>query len=90
MRLFSVRRDRDRYFLATIAFLMVLAASVLTVDSLFLAAFAGFLLVAVATFILMEMRHAASGRLPRSPGSQAAGAPHGTFHVCGVAGDRRV
>jgi len=58
IRLFSVRRDRDRYFLAAIAFLMVLAASVLTVDSLFLGAFAGFMLVAVVTFMLMEMRNA--------------------------------
>ena len=59
MRLFSAQRDRDHYFIAIIAFLMVLAAAVLTVDSIFLAAFAGFLLVAVVTVILMEMKHAA-------------------------------
>ncbi len=59
VRLFSAQRDRDRYFLAVIAFLMVLAASVLTVDSTFLLAFALFLLTAVATFILMEMRRSA-------------------------------
>ncbi len=39
VRLFSARRDRDHYFLAVIAFLMVLAAAVLTVDSTFLLAF---------------------------------------------------
>ncbi|MGA9899827.1 MAG: DUF3488 and transglutaminase-like domain-containing protein [Terriglobales bacterium] len=60
MRLFSARRDRDHYFLAVIAFLMVLAAAVLTVDSTFLLAFAGFMLTAVVTFILMEMRRASS------------------------------
>lgn len=60
VRLYSIHRDRDRYFLAVLSFLMVLAASVLTVDSTFLAAFAGFMLTAVATFILMEMRHAQS------------------------------
>ena len=60
VRLFSARRDRDYYFLAVISFLMVLVASVLTVDTLFLLAFVAFLLVAVVTFILMEMRHAAS------------------------------
>ncbi len=56
MRLFSARRDRDHYFLAVIAFLMVLASAVLTVDSTFLFAFAIFMLFAIATFILMEMK----------------------------------
>ena len=58
--MFSTRRDRDYYFLAVISFLMVLAASVLTVDSTFLLAFAAFMLMAVATFILMEMRSASA------------------------------
>ncbi len=56
VRTFSVRRDRDFVTLAVLAFLMVLAAAVLTVDSVFLFFFAGFMLLAVATFILMEMR----------------------------------
>ena len=60
VRLFSAQRDRDHYFIAVISFLMVLAAAVLTVDSIFLLAFAAFMLVAVVTFILMEMKHAAS------------------------------
>ena len=59
VRLFSAHRDRDYYFLTVISFLMVLAASVLTVDSSFLLAFGLFLLAAVATFILMEMRRSA-------------------------------
>ena len=58
VRLFSAKRDRDYYFLAVISFLMVLAAAVLTVDSTFLLAFAAFMLMAVATCILMEMRRA--------------------------------
>lgn len=57
VRLFSAQRDRDHYFLALLSFLMVLAAAVLTVDSTFLIALAGFVLVAVAAFILMEMMH---------------------------------
>jgi transglutaminase-like putative cysteine protease len=57
VRLFSLQRDRDHYTLAILAFLMVLAAAVLTVDSIFLLSFAFFLLVAIATFMLMEMRH---------------------------------
>jgi hypothetical protein len=60
VRLFSAQRDRDHYFLSIIAFLMVLAAAVLTVNSVFLLAFAGFMLMAVATFILMEMRRASA------------------------------
>ncbi|MGB7600160.1 MAG: DUF3488 and transglutaminase-like domain-containing protein [Candidatus Sulfotelmatobacter sp.] len=56
VRTFSLRRDRDYVTLAILAFLMVLASAVLTVDSIFLFFFAGFMLMAVATFILMEMR----------------------------------
>jgi protein-glutamine gamma-glutamyltransferase len=56
VRTFSLRRDRDYTMLAVLAFLMVLASAVLTVDSIFLVFFAGFMLLAVATFILMEMR----------------------------------
>ena len=61
MRLFSLQRPRDHYLLAVLSFLMVLASAVLTVSSGFVFAFAGFLLVAVLTFVLMEMRHAVTG-----------------------------
>ena len=50
-------------WLAILAFLMVLASAVLTVDSIFLFWFAAFMMMAVGTFVLMEMRrsgHAAS------------------------------
>ncbi len=57
IRLFSAQRDRDFYFLSVIAFLMVLAAALLTVDSVFLLSFAVFMLMAVVSFVLMEMRH---------------------------------
>jgi protein-glutamine gamma-glutamyltransferase len=56
VRLWSARRSRDYVFLAVLAFLMVLSAAVLTVNSTFLLMFAAFTLAAVATFILMEMR----------------------------------
>jgi hypothetical protein len=56
IKIFSVRRDRDLLYLAVLSFLMVLAAAVLTVDTLFLLTFAFFILVAIATFISMEMR----------------------------------
>lgn len=72
VRLFSAQRDRDHYLLAALSFVMVLAAAVLTVDSTFLFALAGFILVAVAAFVLMEMLHAAQhapvqGRDPNVP-----------------------
>ena len=57
VRLFSLQRTRDHYMLAVLSFLMVLASAVLTVGSLFVVSFAGFLLVAVVTFVLMEMRY---------------------------------
>lgn len=60
VKLFSVRRERDHLYLAVLSFLMVLAAAVLTVDSTFFAAFAVFLLLAVTTFILMEMRRSSA------------------------------
>jgi transglutaminase-like putative cysteine protease len=59
VRLFSAQRDRDHYFLAALSFGMVLAAAVLTVDSTFLIALAGFVMVGVAAMILMEMMHSA-------------------------------
>lgn len=55
-RMFSLRRERDHVTLAILAFLMVLASAVLTVDSVFLFFFAAFMLMAVTTFVLMEMR----------------------------------
>jgi protein-glutamine gamma-glutamyltransferase len=69
VRLYSAQRDRDYYFLSAIAFLMVLAAALLTVDSVFLLTFALFMLTAVVCFILMEMRHvsAKAGVLSREP-----------------------
>jgi protein-glutamine gamma-glutamyltransferase len=56
VRMFSLRKERDHVMLAILAFLMVLASAVLTVDSVFLFSFAAFMLMAVATFVLMEMR----------------------------------
>ena len=57
VRLFSLQKTRDHYFLAALSFMMVLAAAILTVGSVFLLSFAGFLLVAIVTFVLMEMQH---------------------------------
>jgi transglutaminase-like putative cysteine protease len=56
VKIFSVHRDRDLLYLAVIPFLLVLAAAVLTVDTIYLATFAFFILAAMATFISLEMR----------------------------------
>jgi len=59
VKIFSVQRDRDHIYLSVLAFLEVLSAAILTVDSVFLAAFCSFALIAVLTFISMEMRRSA-------------------------------
>src|SRR5579872_1184964 len=66
VKLFSVRRERDHLYLAVLSFLMVLAAAVLTVDSIFFASFAVFLLIGVTTFILMEMRRSSATATARA------------------------
>ena len=60
VKLFSVRRDRDYLYLAMLSFLSVLAAAVLTVDTVFLAAFSIFLLLGITTFVSFEMRRSAT------------------------------
>jgi len=66
MKLFSVKRERDYLYLAMLAFLEVLAASVLTIDSTFLFAFSAFLLFAVTTFLGMELRRSFLRATPSS------------------------
>jgi len=56
VKIFSIQRERDYVYLAVLAFLAVLAASVLTVDTAFLGSFVIFILLAVNTFISMEVR----------------------------------
>ena len=60
VKMFSPLRDRDYVLLSALSFAMVLAASVLTVDSAFFLAFCIFLLMAVGTFILLQMRRASA------------------------------
>ncbi len=66
VRIFSAQRNRDQVFLAILAFLLVLAAAILTVDSLFLGAFAIFMLLAVTTFVSMEMKRSAAAAETRA------------------------
>jgi len=55
-KIFSIHRERDYLYIAVLSFAMVLAAAVLTVDSLFLLLFGIFLLLALTTSISMELR----------------------------------
>ena len=80
VRLFSAHRDRDRYFLAVLAFLMVLAAAVLTVDSVFLFAFAALSWWRLSRFVLMEMRHAPR-KATVSRANRAIGGPIATWRL---------
>lgn len=59
LRLFSARQLRDYLFLALLAFGIVLAAAILTVDTAFLAFFFVFLLLFASTFVGLEMRRSA-------------------------------
>lgn len=72
VRLFSLQKTRDHYMLAALSFGMVLAAAVLTVGSVFLFSFAGFLLLAVITFVLMEMRHSVTTEQTHALGPRVA------------------
>lgn len=56
IKLFAIYRDRDYAYLTMLAFLEVLAAAILTVDSVFLGALGVFLLIGVVTFMALEMR----------------------------------
>jgi protein-glutamine gamma-glutamyltransferase len=59
IKMFSARRQRDNLYLALLAFLMVLAAAVLTVSSTFFFAFLLFLVLTATTFLSMEMKRSA-------------------------------
>ncbi len=60
VKLLTLSRDRDYYFLYLISFTGLLAASALTVDIVFGICFLVFLLSGVSTLVLFEMRRANS------------------------------
>jgi protein-glutamine gamma-glutamyltransferase len=61
VRLYSMRTIRDSVFLALLAFASMLASAILTVDTLFVAALAIFLLLAVSSFVGLEIRRSSEG-----------------------------
>ncbi|MFQ5817235.1 MAG: DUF3488 and DUF4129 domain-containing transglutaminase family protein [Terriglobia bacterium] len=59
VKLFSARSNRDYLWLTLIAFLEILAAAILTVDTTFLVFFFVFLLLSISTFISFEIKRGA-------------------------------
>jgi protein-glutamine gamma-glutamyltransferase len=74
VRLFSARTNRDYAFLAMLAVTCMLAAAILTVETSFLVALAIFLMLAVSTFVALEIRRGANNAVspPFESGSPLA------------------
>src|SRR5271156_6050319 len=74
VRLYSARTNRDFAFLAMLAVTCMLASAILTVETTFLIALAVFLVLAVSTFVALEIRRSANDAVspPLEPGSPLA------------------
>jgi protein-glutamine gamma-glutamyltransferase len=74
VRLFSARTNRDFAFLAMLAVTCMIASAILTVETTFLIALAVFLVLAVSTFVALEIRRGADNAVspPLAPGSPLA------------------
>jgi protein-glutamine gamma-glutamyltransferase len=74
VRLFSARTNRDFAFLAMLAVTCMIASAILTVETAFLIALAVFLVLAVSTFVALEIRRGADNAVSPSlePGSPLA------------------
>jgi hypothetical protein len=74
VRLFSARTNRDYAFLAMLAVTCMLASAILTVETSFLVALAIFLVLAVSTFVALEIRRGANDAVspPLDSGSPLA------------------
>ena len=74
VRLYSATTTRDYLFLTMMAFSSMLAAAILTVDTVFLAFFFVFMALAVSTFVALEMWRSAQGTVTRPIESGTASA----------------
>jgi len=63
VRLYSARSNRDYAFLAVLAVTSMLGSAILTVETSFLIALAVFLLLAVSTFVALEIQRSAAGAI---------------------------
>jgi len=83
VRLYSATKTRDYLFLTMMAFSSMLAAAILTVDTVFLAFFFVFLGLAISTFVALEMWRSAQGAVTRpiESGSSAATQLHNALGI---------
>jgi hypothetical protein len=83
VRLYSAATTRDYLFLTMMGFTSMLAAAILTVDTVFLAFFFIFLGLAVSTFVGLEMWRSAQGTVtrPMESGTSAANQLHNALGV---------
>ncbi|HEY2646353.1 MAG TPA: DUF3488 and transglutaminase-like domain-containing protein, partial [Candidatus Acidoferrales bacterium] len=83
VRLYSATTTRDYLFLTMMGFTSMLAAAILTVDTVFLAFFFIFLGLAVSTFVALEMWRSAQGTVtrPLERGSAAADRLHNALGI---------
>jgi transglutaminase-like putative cysteine protease len=74
VRLYSARTNRDYAFLAVLAFAAILASAILTIETGFLISLAVFLVLAVSTFVALEIRRSSAGAVspPLEPGTPLA------------------
>jgi protein-glutamine gamma-glutamyltransferase len=86
VRLYSASSTRDYLFLTMMGFTSMLAAAILTVDTVFLAFFFVFLGLAVSTFVGLEMWRSAQGTVTRSmeSGTTAASQLHNALGITSV------
>ncbi|MGB7023569.1 MAG: DUF3488 and transglutaminase-like domain-containing protein [Candidatus Acidiferrales bacterium] len=86
VRLYSSRTVRDYIFLALLAFATMLASAILTVNTTFLIALAAFLLLAVSSFVGLEIRRSSEGAVFATfePGSVAARRLHRALGLTSV------
>ncbi len=83
VRLYSASTTRDYLFLTMMGFTSMLAAAILTVDTVFLAFFFIFLGLAVSTFVALEMWRSAEGTVtrPMESGTSAANRLHNALGI---------
>ncbi|MGD0962992.1 MAG: DUF3488 and transglutaminase-like domain-containing protein [Candidatus Acidiferrales bacterium] len=74
VRLYSATTNRDYAFLAVLAVTSMLASAILTVETGFIVALTLFLILAVSTFVALEIRRSSAGAVtpPFDPGSPLA------------------
>lgn len=86
VRLYSATTTRDYLFLTLMGFSSMLAAAILTVDTVFLAFFFVFLGLAVSTFVALEMWRSAQGAVtrPMESGTSVANKLHNALGIASI------